>query len=366
MAAGVAEIRFDSFPGGCGARVVVQAPAVLVLQAPKSARLERGKLSAEITARAARGFRISTPDGEFVDQGTEFGVEVSPDGNSRVHVFQGEVDVKQGFSAGSSAPQRLMARGSNMGTEAWLEKDSQTIQLREDPGSSFIRDVQQADRDRHVVAYWRFEDRPLGTVVPDTMHNKRSVRATLDSSFNGNDLFAFSDVSHPSFSGDVPAAMVHGTGEPNLACLDNSEPYHPGGSRDLYTHSAFSHAAPLDLQSIEPLKWTIEASVKPAVVDSKAQTFLGRDGNEPHAPVAVSTRLAFHINNQNRFAIWYVDVRQRRHEAAATKLELRTAPGTTWRRRATAGCFGSMSTPSMAAAISFARKRRCRRTAARP
>jgi hypothetical protein len=215
-----------------------------------------------------------------------------------------------------------MARGSNMGTEAWLEKDSQSIQLREDTGSSFIRSVDQADRDRHVVAYWRFEDRPLGAVVPDTMHNKRSVRATVDSSFNGNDLFAYSEVSHPNFSSNVPAPIVSSSGEPNVACLDNSEPFHPGGSRDLYTHSAFSHAAPLDLQSIEPAEWTIEASVKPAALQGKAQTFVGRDGSEPHAPLAISTRLAFHINNQNKFAIWFIDTRERRHEATA-KLDLR-------------------------------------------
>ena len=98
----------------------MQAPAVLVVEGAKSARLERGKLSAEITSTAARGFQIRTPDGDFVDQGTEFGVEVSPDGNSRVHVFRGEVDVKQGFSGGPpasgyQAPHRLMARWPRRG-----------------------------------------------------------------------------------------------------------------------------------------------------------------------------------------------------------------------------------------------------------
>jgi ferric-dicitrate binding protein FerR (iron transport regulator) len=313
LAAGVAEIQFE-----LGVRVVVQAPAVLTLETTKSARLERGKLSAEILAPAARGFQISTPDGDFVDQGTEFGVEVSPDGNSRVHVFQGEVDVKHGFSGKPAAPQRLLARA-----EAWLEKDSQSMQLREDTGSAFIRNVEQADRDRHVVAYWRFEDRPLGAVVPHTMQNQRSERATVDSSFNGNDLFAYTEFSHPRFSREVPAPTVYGSGEPNTACLDNSEPSRPGTSRDLYTHSAFSHAAPLDLQSIVPRKWTIEASIKPAVLTDKQQTFLGRDGNEPGAAVVVPTRLAFHVNNQNRFAIWFVDTRERKHETVADTLDVK-------------------------------------------
>ena len=47
--AGVLELTFD-----LGARVVVQAPAVVKLESPASLRLEKGKLSAEITdVRAA-------------------------------------------------------------------------------------------------------------------------------------------------------------------------------------------------------------------------------------------------------------------------------------------------------------------------
>ncbi len=308
---GVVEIRFE-----VGARVVVQAPAVVALEAAKSIHLERGKLSAEITARAARGFQICTPDGIFVDQGTEFGVEVSPDGNSRVHVFKGAVDVKQTFPDQPSVPHRLLARG-----EAWLEKGSQSMELREAPGDSFIRSVDEADRDRHVVAYWRFEDLPLGGDVPHTMQNRRSVRATVDSSFNGNDLFAYTDLSHPSFSRDVPAPVVTRSGQPNLSCLDNSQ-RPPGQTRNLYTHSAFSHAAPLDLQSIVPRHWTIEASIRPANVHGGVQTFLGRDGNAPHAAVVVPSRLAFQINASGRFAIRFIDTRQRTHEAIADALDL--------------------------------------------
>ena len=63
--------------------------------------------------------------------------------------------------------------------------------LMEDTGESFIRSMDQAGRDQHVVAYWRFEDRPLGMLLPDTQRNTRNVRATTDSSFNGNDLFTW-------------------------------------------------------------------------------------------------------------------------------------------------------------------------------
>ncbi len=320
LASGVAEIRFS-----VGVRMVVQAPAMLEIESAKSARLERGKLSAEITTVAARGFQIKTPESTFVDQGTEFGVEVSPDGNSRVHVFKGEVDVQQAAASGqvpgseAPVPQRLLAT-----SEAWLEKDSKSMTLLEDTGDSFIRTVEQYEkpasgRDRHVVAYWRFEDRPLGVVIPNTRNNRRSVRATLDSSYNGNDLFAYSDQTHPSMSDDVPAAVIPGSKEPNRGCLDNSEP--PAHiSRDLYTHSAFSHASPQDIQAITPEQWTIEASIKPARLQSGAQTFIGRDGNEPGAAVVVPARLVFQIDCKDRFKIGYVDVQQRWHEAIAEQV----------------------------------------------
>ncbi len=311
LSAGVAEVFFD-----VGVKVVVQAPAVLEIESAKSARLESGKLSAEVTTVAARGFQIRTPQGTFVDQGTEFGVEVTPDGNSRLHVFKGEVDVKPAVAGPASLPHRVLAKG-----EARLDQDSQSMTLLEDTGDSFIRTVDAADRDRHVVAYWRFEDRPLGVVVPNTQQNKRSARATTDSSFNGNDLFAYSDLSHPSFSGDVPSPIVPSSGQPNRGCLDNSEPP-PRVSRDFYTHSAFSHAAPLDLQTIVPRQWTIEASIRPARLQCGNQTFIGRDGNEPGAATIVPTRLAFQINAKDRLAIWYVDQQERRHQVVVNELEL--------------------------------------------
>jgi hypothetical protein len=311
LASGVAEIRFN-----IGVRVVLQAPAALQIESAKGARLERGKLSAEITSVAARGFQIRTPNGDFVDQGTEFGVEVSPDGNSRLHVFKGEVDVNRDFSSGPSEPQRLLAS-----SEAWLERDSKSMTLLEDTGDSFIRTVEQAGRDRHVVAYWRFEDRPIGVVIPSTKANRRSARATLDSSFNGNDLFAYGDRTHPDISEDVPAAVIPGSKEPNRGCLDNSEPP-MGNSRDLYTHSAFSHASPLDIQAITPEQWTIEASIKPARLESGVQTFIGRDGNEPGAAVVIPSRLVFQINGKDRIKIGFYDVQERWHQAIAEEVAL--------------------------------------------
>src|SRR4029079_3191328 len=44
----------------------------------------------------ARGFKLTTPDAQVVDLGTEFGLKVSDAGKAEVHVFDGEVEVYPG------------------------------------------------------------------------------------------------------------------------------------------------------------------------------------------------------------------------------------------------------------------------------
>jgi hypothetical protein len=190
----------------------------------------------------------------------------------------------------------------------WVVKES---------GETFIRSIDDAHRDRHVVAYWRFEDQPLGVKLPGTMRNTKPVRATVDSSFNGNDLYSFSAVNRPTFSAAVPAEVVPQTGSLNRSCLDNSNATDGKGMPNLYTHSEFSHAAPLDIQKIAPAQWTIEASVNSVRFLGEPQTFIGRDTyftlrfrNDP-------PRLAFQVNARRRFAISYFDAENRAHEAVA-------------------------------------------------
>jgi hypothetical protein len=90
---GLAEIRFR-----CGARVVLQGPARLELLSGKSAQLVRGKL----TARAAFGFEILSPQGKVIDLGTEFGVAVSDKGATDVYVFDGEVEAFSSHAGGGN------------------------------------------------------------------------------------------------------------------------------------------------------------------------------------------------------------------------------------------------------------------------
>ena len=85
LTGGLVELRSQK-----GALVVIEAPARFDWPAAERLVLSEGRANAEVP-EAAVGFTIETPEAELQDLGTRFGVEVSPQGESRLHVFEGEV-----------------------------------------------------------------------------------------------------------------------------------------------------------------------------------------------------------------------------------------------------------------------------------
>lgn len=74
----------------CGATVILEAPAELEIESTWLAKCHHGRLRVSVP-EPARGFTIQTRDYRAVDLGTEFAMEVSQEGPSEVHVFEGEV-----------------------------------------------------------------------------------------------------------------------------------------------------------------------------------------------------------------------------------------------------------------------------------
>jgi|GEM_PF-7050375 len=98
-----------------GTRVVVEAPARFRFESAQLLNVELGRVLAVVTP-AGKGFTIQTPVGRFVDQGTEFGVEVTQDGSTEMHVYQGQVvaQAKGGSSAQSlHSGQAIHVSGKN-------------------------------------------------------------------------------------------------------------------------------------------------------------------------------------------------------------------------------------------------------------
>ena len=90
----------------CGAAVIIEGPASFELLDPDRGFAHHGKLRAYVPARA-QGFVIETNSGDVVDLGTEFGLQVTADGQSELHVLDGEVDFHSS-STEASGPQRII------------------------------------------------------------------------------------------------------------------------------------------------------------------------------------------------------------------------------------------------------------------
>jgi hypothetical protein len=85
---GLAEITFDG-----GARIILEAPAELKIDAADSTRLGQGRLTASVPD-GSKGFQVNLKDLTLVDHGTEFGVLTDRAGNAEVHVFAGVLEAQ--------------------------------------------------------------------------------------------------------------------------------------------------------------------------------------------------------------------------------------------------------------------------------
>ncbi|MEM6799427.1 MAG: LamG-like jellyroll fold domain-containing protein [Planctomycetota bacterium] len=84
LVSGVAQLTFET-----GAVAVAEGPCLLEVQ-ENAVQVTHGRVSATVP-RQASGFTVTTPTSQVVDLGTELGVDVDPTGDTRVHVFRGEV-----------------------------------------------------------------------------------------------------------------------------------------------------------------------------------------------------------------------------------------------------------------------------------
>jgi hypothetical protein len=83
---GYARLTFSN-----GVEVVVDAPAELTIESASRMLMERGRLTAKVPEQA-RGFAIATKLVDVIDLGTEFGVNLAPDGSVEVPVFTGRIE----------------------------------------------------------------------------------------------------------------------------------------------------------------------------------------------------------------------------------------------------------------------------------
>ena len=174
LRSGMAQIEFFT-----GARIRIEGPAELELISSGAAAFRRGKLSAEVPPHAV-GFTIRTPQGEVVDLGTEFALQVD-ETSSEVHVFKGEVEVHP-----QAAAMRALREGQAVAFGA--RQDERTANPAEFLALDEL-DARNADSLRTEFARWRERgatlNRDAGLLVrfdfQDAAGSRRLRNAAADS-----------------------------------------------------------------------------------------------------------------------------------------------------------------------------------------
>ena len=107
LVSGSVQIDFRS-----GASVILEGPAEFELISSLKARLHRGKLRADVPP-AAKGFTVAVKDLDVVDYGTEFGLSHNENGDTEVHVINGEVRVR-GVGNGAAVVEKKLITGQGL------------------------------------------------------------------------------------------------------------------------------------------------------------------------------------------------------------------------------------------------------------
>jgi hypothetical protein len=106
LASGLMKITYDT-----GAEVILQGPVAYEVDSKNGGFLPVGKLTGKVEVKAAKGFSIRTPTATVTDLGTEFGVDVNPDGATEAHVFVGKVTVISTADKGQKKTEQIISAG---------------------------------------------------------------------------------------------------------------------------------------------------------------------------------------------------------------------------------------------------------------
>lgn len=150
-------IKLDLFSG---VNVIVEGPAEFELLSSMVMSVTRGKVRAQVPEQA-HGFRIETANGQLVDLGTEFSMEISP-AHTDLHVLDGEVEwhpasadmrnLKQGEALRWSAEGE--PTGLTLEPTSIADIESSLIRKRGQRRGRWLASVQERKRDPRLLAFF--------------------------------------------------------------------------------------------------------------------------------------------------------------------------------------------------------------------
>lgn len=168
LKSGLVQLEFYS-----GARLILDGPVDLELVSASHVVCHSGRLRASVPPQA-RGFSVTSPEFKLVDLGTEFGIEVSSAGGSKVQVFDGEVELHA-----ANQVQRLLGGAGLSWAKSGAKSDIASVPSSF-PSFDDMRDrtQQQADQRYEAWQQWnrKLADDPRIAVRYDFQSDAETLR----------------------------------------------------------------------------------------------------------------------------------------------------------------------------------------------
>jgi hypothetical protein len=162
-----------------------------------------------------------------------------------------------------------------------------------------------------TVAYWRFETGPADTDVIHTLGAGEFEPTISDVSGNGNHLSVWmqGDYGGSRYRTDVPFSPVPQTGATNNFSVQNT-----GADPSMFTTSSVSMPSGVDVETMTPTAFTVEASWKPdQYPDGYYRTIVGRDAEDVVTGDFNASALYLQATPDNSMQIWFCDVAGNAH-----------------------------------------------------
>jgi hypothetical protein len=167
LKSGLAHIEFYS-----GANVILEGPADFQIISRMKAYCARGRLRATVP-KQAQGFEIGSPKMNLIDRGTEFGLMVTENGPTELHVFEGKVEFNESDVAKTKSSYTALTTGQSVrldgsGQLSSINSDSMAFHTAQDLMVSSEAEIRrthqgwsefgaQLRRDQSLLAHFTFQ-----------------------------------------------------------------------------------------------------------------------------------------------------------------------------------------------------------------
>ncbi|QDU13584.1 FecR protein [Gimesia maris] len=144
-----------------GAKVILKGVSQLTLIQPDQFMLNQGNLFAHVPLQS-QGLTVDTPSSRVVDLGTSFGLIVTPDRETEVHVLQGLVR----FDLLDEKRQTTITQDLTENTAVRVQADSRKITRFKSTPELFVQNL--VPDQPQLVAHWKLSDRETSQIAHDS------------------------------------------------------------------------------------------------------------------------------------------------------------------------------------------------------